>query len=80
MTCTYRSKKDLHLLWIRLTGTTNFIKDYHVSAISVGLAKDGEKYIGVVYNPYLDEMFTAERGKGAFLNGRPISCFQKSAL
>ena len=34
--------------------------------------KNGEKYIGVVYNPYLDEMFTAERGKGAFLNGRPI--------
>lgn len=55
-----------------IDGTTNFIKDYHVSAISVGLAKDGEKYIGVVYNPYLDEMFTAERGKGAFLNGRPI--------
>jgi fructose-1,6-bisphosphatase/inositol monophosphatase family enzyme len=40
--------------------------------ISAGLTKDGEKYIGVVYNPYLDEMFTAERGKGAFLNGRPI--------
>lgn len=55
-----------------IDGTTNFIKDYHVSAISAGLAKDGEKYIGVVYNPYLDEMFTAERGKGAFLNGRPI--------
>lgn len=49
-----------------IDGTTNFIKDYHVSAISAGLTKDGEKYIGVVYNPYLDEMFTAERGKGAF--------------
>lgn len=55
-----------------IDGTTNFIKDYHASAISVGLTKDGEKYIGVVYNPYLDEMFTAERGKGAFLNGKPI--------
>ena len=55
-----------------IDGTTNFIKDYHVSAISVGLTKDGEKYIGVVYNPYLDEMFTAERGSGAYLNGQPI--------
>lgn len=49
-----------------IDGTTNFIKDYHVSAISVGLTKDGEKYIGVVYNPYLDEMFTAGAEKGHF--------------
>ena len=55
-----------------IDGTTNFIKDYHASAISVGLTKDGERYMGVVYNPYLDEMFTAVRGQGAFLNGRPI--------
>ena len=55
-----------------IDGTTNFIKDYHASAISVGLKKDGERYMGVVYNPYLDEMFTAVRGQGAFLNGRPI--------
>ena len=65
-------KKGFAFIVDPIDGTTNFIKDYHVSAISVGLAKDGEKYIGVVYNPYLDEMFTAERGKGAFLNGRPI--------
>ena len=55
-----------------IDGTTNFIKDYHASAISVGLTKDGERYMGVVYNPYLDEMFTAVRGQGSFLNGRPI--------
>lgn len=55
-----------------IDGTTNFIKDYHMSCISVGLVKDGERYIGVVYNPYLDEMFTAKKGEGAFLNGNPI--------
>lgn len=55
-----------------IDGTTNFIKDYHMSAISVGLALDVERYMGVVYNPYLDEMFTAVRGQGAFLNGMPI--------
>lgn len=55
-----------------IDGTTNFIKDYHTSAISVGLAKDGKRYMGIVYNPYLDEMFTAVKGQGAFLNGNPI--------
>ena len=42
-----------------IDGTTNFIKDYHTSAISVGLTKDGEQYMGVVYQPYLQEVFTA---------------------
>lgn len=65
-------QKGLAFIVDPIDGTTNFIKDYHVSAISVGLINDGKSYIGVVYNPYLDEMFTAERGKGAFLNGKPI--------
>lgn len=55
-----------------IDGTTNFIKDYRVSAISVGLLSNGEKYMGVVYNPYSDEMFTAVKGEGAYLNGKPI--------
>ncbi len=55
-----------------IDGTTNFIKDLKYSAISVGLLKDGKPYIGVVYNPYLDELFYAEKGKGAFLNGKLI--------
>lgn len=55
-----------------IDGTTNFIKDYHVSCISVGLLKDGEPYMGLVYNPYLDEIFTAVLGEGAFCNGKPI--------
>ena len=55
-----------------IDGTMNFIRDYKESCISVGLLKDGEPFIGVVYNPYLNEMFTAEKGCGAFLNGEPI--------
>lgn len=55
-----------------IDGTTNFIKDYHTSAISVGLLKDGEQFFGAVYNPYLDELFTAVKGEGAYLNGMPI--------
>ena len=55
-----------------IDGTTNFIKDYHASAISVALIKDAKRYMGVVYNPYIDEVYTAVKGKGAFLNGSPI--------
>lgn len=55
-----------------IDGTTNFIKDYHTSCISVGLLKDGKRYVGVVYNPYLDEMYTAKAGEGAYLNGERI--------
>lgn len=55
-----------------IDGTMNFMRDMHISCISVALLKEGKRYIGVVFNPYLDEMFTAETGKGAYLNGKPI--------
>lgn len=55
-----------------IDGTTNFIKDYHASSISVALVIDGVAEFGVVYNPYLDEMFTARRGCGAFCNSKRI--------
>ena len=55
-----------------IDGTTNFVKDFHFSSISVALLKDGKPVLGVIYNPYLDELFSAERGKGATLNGKFI--------
>ena len=55
-----------------IDGTTNFMKGYCVSCISVGLLKEGQPYMGVVYNPYLDELFSAEKGRGAFRNGSRI--------
>lgn len=64
--------KGLAFIVDPIDGTTNFIKDYNTSAISVGLTNDGQPYMGVVYNPYLNEMFTAEKGKGAYLNGKQI--------
>ena len=51
-----------------IDGTTNFIRDYHGSCISVALVADGKAELGVIYNPYLDEMYTAERGRGAYCN------------
>lgn len=59
-----------------LDGTQNFINNYRHSCVSIGLARDGEPVLGVVYNPYLDEMFWAEKGKGAYCNGKPIHTVQ----
>ncbi|MCM1114608.1 MAG: inositol monophosphatase [Clostridium sp.] len=55
-----------------IDGTTNFIKGFQHSAISVGLAKDKELILGVVLDPDLNNIFYAEKGKGAYLNGKPI--------
>ncbi len=55
-----------------IDGTTNFIFDYRHSCISVALMLQGEIILGVVYNPYLKELFSAEKGKGAFLNGKQL--------
>lgn len=55
-----------------IDGTTNFMKGVCHSCISVGLLLKGAPYIGVVYNPYLNEVFYAQRGEGAYRNDVPI--------
>ncbi|BES93495.1 Inositol(Myo)-1(Or 4)-monophosphatase [Nesidiocoris tenuis] len=55
-----------------IDGTTNFVHCFPHSAISVALAVNREIVIGVVCNPMLVQTFTAIKGKGAFLNGKPI--------
>lgn len=55
-----------------LDGTTNFLHGIPHFAISIALERDGEPYAGVIYNPVPDEMYVAERGSGAFLNGRRL--------
>ena len=55
-----------------LDGTTNYIHTYPVFAISIALEHEGEIVLGVIYDPTRDELFVAEKGKGATLNGHPI--------
>lgn len=55
-----------------IDGTTNFMFDYHHSCVSLGLAFQGQMVAGFVYNPYVDEMYRAVRGGGAFLNGKKL--------
>ena len=66
-------------------GTTNLIHRYRQSAVSLGLLHDGEPILGVVYNPFNREMFWAEKGSGAYFNGRkmqvsPETDFKKSVI
>ena len=67
-----------------LDGTTNFAHGYPVFAVSLGLehrSNDGEARIaGVVYDPTRDELFTAEKGSGALLNGKPIQVSKTTQL
>ena len=69
-------------LWIidPLDGTTNFLQGLPVFAISIGLLHKGQPLLGVIYDPLHDEMFWAERGRGAFLNDRPIAVSKKATL
>lgn len=55
-----------------LDGTTNFAHGFPVYNVSIGLEKAGVPVAGVVYDPTRDEMFSAERGAGAFLNGEKL--------
>ncbi|MBR7009852.1 MAG: inositol monophosphatase [Oscillospiraceae bacterium] len=57
-----------------IDGTTNFIQGYHNSCVSIGLARNGRIEYGVVFNPYDGELYAAQRGRGATLNGAPIRC------
>jgi myo-inositol-1(or 4)-monophosphatase len=55
-----------------LDGTSNFLHGIPHFAISIGLERSGTVVAGVIYNPVTDELFTAERGKGAFLNDQRL--------
>jgi myo-inositol-1(or 4)-monophosphatase len=63
-----------------LDGTTNFAHGYPVFCVSMGLELRGEMIAGMLYDPTRDELFAAEKGKGAFLNGKPIRVSQTKLL
>ena len=65
---------DAEHLWVvdPLDGTTNYSRGFPYFCVSVALARAGRVIVAAVYQPLLDELFTAVRGQGAFLNGRPL--------
>lgn len=63
-----------------LDGTNNFSQGLPVFTVSIGLQYQEETLLGVVYAPYFDELYTAVKGKGAFLNAKPIHVAAKNDL
>jgi len=77
-----REGADKTHTWIvdPLDGTTNFLHGIPQFAISIALAREGTVVAGLIYNPANDEMFIAERGKGAFLNEQRIRVAARKRL
>ena len=69
-------------LWVvdPLDGTNNYSQGLPVFTISIALKYRGNCLLGVVYAPYLNELYTAIRGQGAYLNGTPIHVASKTSL
>jgi myo-inositol-1(or 4)-monophosphatase len=74
--------QDSQYKWIidPIDGTVNFAHRIPICAISIGLEYEGKMILGGVYNPFLNEMFLAEKGQGATLNNKPISVSKKAAV
>jgi myo-inositol-1(or 4)-monophosphatase len=63
-----------------LDGTTNFAHGYPVFCVSLGVESQGSVIAGVLYDPTREELFSAEKGKGATLNGQPIHVSKTKTL
>jgi myo-inositol-1(or 4)-monophosphatase len=63
-----------------IDGTVNYANGIPICCVSIGLEKDGVMIMGAVYNPFLEELFFAEKGEGAFLNGKPIHVSTKTEV
>ncbi|MES0073681.1 inositol monophosphatase family protein [Mesorhizobium sp. M0058] len=63
-----------------LDGTTNFLHGIPIFSISIALERQGQLVAAVIYNPAMDELYTAERGGGAFMNDRRLRVAGRSKL
>ncbi len=63
-----------------LDGTVNYAHGLPIFCVSLAYEEDGQVELGVVYLPLLDEMFSAQRGRGAWLNGKPIQVSKETRL
>ncbi|GAA0705976.1 inositol monophosphatase family protein [Dokdonella soli] len=63
-----------------LDGTHNYLRGFPHFSVSIGLLENGEPTLGVVYDPLRDELFTADKGNGAYLNDRRIRVGKRDGL
>ncbi len=74
------SRSDYKWVIDPLDGTTNFLHGLPIFSVTIGIEFKGEIIAGVTYDPNLDELFTAEKGSGAYLNGRRLKVTTTSRL
>ncbi|MDB5197128.1 MAG: inositol monophosphatase [Flaviaesturariibacter sp.] len=74
--------QDSEYKWIidPIDGTVNFAHRIPICCISIGIEKAGQMIMGAVYNPFMNEMYFAERGQGATLNGKKINVSKKEKV
>lgn len=74
--------RDEEYLWIvdPIDGTTNFVHGFPFFVVSIALAYKGEVIVGVVYDPMKDELFVAEKGKGAYVHGKRMGVSSEDTL
>ncbi len=74
--------EDSEYVWIcdPVDGTHNFSHGIPTATFALALCKNGEPILGLIYDPFFDRLFTAEKGKGAFLNGKPIRVSKHAVL
>ncbi|MBR2568033.1 MAG: inositol monophosphatase [Paenibacillus sp.] len=74
--------KEAEYLWIvdPIDGTTNFVHGLPFFSVSIALAHKGEVIVGVIYDPMRDELFVAEKGKGAYVHGKRMRAAKDPAL
>lgn len=74
--------QDAEYLWIvdPIDGTTNFVHGFPFFTVSIALARRGEVIVGVVYDPMRDELFVAEKNKGAYVGGKRMKVSEEKAL
>lgn len=75
-----KQKSDYRWVIDPLDGTTNYIHGFPMFSISIGLEHQGKRHVGVVFDPLREELFHAEAGRGAFLNGNKISVSRRDNL
>ena len=74
------SRSDYRWIIDPLDGTTNFTHGFPVFCVSIAVEYRGEIIVGVIYDPNFDELFIAERGKGAYLNKKRIAVSSINSL
>lgn len=77
-----QDERDAEYLWIvdPIDGTTNFVHGFPFFCVSIALAYKGEVIVGVIYDPVRDELFIAEKGKGAYVHGKRLAISEESTL